>query len=113
MATLPDIAISQQINKTTEARILETKFGDGYGQRAQDGINAITDSWSLSWDVGSTNADILTDFFETRGGWDSFDWTPSGESVSKKWTCKSWSKTPTGYDVWSIKATIKQEFDLD
>ena len=41
MAILPDIAISQQTNKTTEARILETKFGGGYRQRAQDGINAI------------------------------------------------------------------------
>lgn len=119
MATLPSIDITYQISKQTNARILEAPFGDGYKQRAGDGINAIIDEWSLSWTVGSTDADTLTDFFEARGGWDSFDWTPSGESVSKKWSCKVWSKVPSAVkdtsseEVWTISATFKQEFDLD
>lgn len=118
MANLPDIDTTHQISKQTNARILETPFGDGYRQRAGDGINSITDEWSLSWIVNSTDTDTLTDFFEARGGYESFDWTPSGESVSKKWTCKTWTKTPTeakdiaGNNVWNVSATLRQEFDL-
>lgn len=113
MSTLPSIDITYNISKKTDAHILEAKLGDGYSQRAADGINAIRDEWGLEWVVNNTDADTLTDFFEARGGHESFDWTPSGESVSKKWTCKSWSKNPIGIDTWSISATLKQEFDLD
>lgn len=118
MATLPSIDTTYQISKKTDTRILETNFGDGYTQRALDGINSIVDKWSLSWTVTSTDADTLTDFFEARGGYESFDWTPHGETVSKKWTCKSWSKNPTGgkdstgNEIWDISASFKQEFDL-
>lgn len=113
MANLPSIR-GTEVAKITNARILKTDFGDGYSQRALDGINAIVDEWSMSWVVNSTDADTLTDFFEARGGHESFDWTPEGESVSKKWTCKSWTKEPmtTILNVWSITATFKQEFDL-
>ena len=118
MANLPSIDTTYQISKKTNARVLEAPFGDGYRQRAGDGINAIVDEWSLGWIVGSTDADTLTDFFEARGGYESFDWTPSGESVSKKWSCKTWSKTPavakdsSDEEVWNISATFRQEFDL-
>lgn len=119
METLPSINTTYQVSKKADARILETPFGDGYRQRAGDGINAIVDEWSLSWTVGAVDANTLTDFFEARGGHESFGWTPHGESVAKKWTCKTWSKTPveakdpTGEEVWSISASFKQEFDLD
>lgn len=112
MSTLPSIDLTYNISKKTGARILEANLGDGYSQRAADGINAIKDEWNLEWVVNNTDADTLTNFFAARGGYESFDWQPSGESVSKKWTCKSWSKTPVGLNVWSISATLEEAFDL-
>ena len=112
MATLPSIKTTYQVSKKIDARVLESGFGDGYSQRALDGLNSIVEGWSLTWTVNNTDSDTLTGFFEARGGHESFDWIPNGESVSKKWTCKSWTKSPIGYNVWTISATLKQRFDL-
>lgn len=114
MANLPETGLQKAISKSTKARVLESGFGDGYRQRAGDGINVIEDEWSLEWVLESTGANTLTGFLETHGGYTSFDWTPKGESSAKKWTCDSWDKIPLITDeLWRITASIKQEFDLD
>lgn len=118
MATLPDIPYSYLVSKTTKARVLSANLGDGYTQRAKDGLNSISDEWSISWDVNETNADTLTDFFVTHGGADSFDWTPPTEGSSKKWVASSWDKKPSkvtdfnGSEIFKISVKLKETFDL-
>jgi len=57
-------------------RVLTAKFGDGYTQRAADGIHNSTQSWPLLF-VGSAEqiAPIKT-FLDAHASWQSFLWTP-------------------------------------
>lgn len=112
MATFPNINPTYSSRKTSRTRILSAEFGDGYRLRAADGINSQRDEWSLVWVVDSTSRDTIINFLEARGGYDDFDWTPIGESTSKKWTCEDWDTNPLPNDYYQIIATFMEEFDL-
>jgi phage-related protein len=96
-------------------RVLENEFGDQYRQRSMNGINNRAESWDLEF-IGSTSTiDDIEDFFYDRNGYEAFDWTPPGEAVSKKWTCKEWTRTKIGSlgsGTDSISATFRREYDL-
>lgn len=111
MAALPNIQPTYSSNKTTTPRFLRADFGDGYVQRAADGINTIIDQWNVMWTVDSTTGTTLTTFFEAREGYDDFTWTPPGETESKKFICTQWSKSFLGPDTVQISATFEQVFD--
>ena len=112
MATLPDLNLTYEISKSTEANVLEAEFGDGYSQRAANGINSLKDSWDLEWVLNDTDKDTLIAFFEARGGHESFGWTPSSEDTEKMWTCRSWNRSYIeSDDVFKITATLKQCYD--
>ena len=115
MATLPNIETSYEVAKTTDTRTLQANFGDGYTQRAADGINITKDIWQLRWiGLSSTDSDTLTDFFEARGGWEEFEWTPHGEVSAKKFICKNWNKTwNRSEECINIEAQFEQVYDLD
>jgi phage-related protein len=93
--------------------VLETKFGDGYRQRAADGINNVEQSWSLTWEhLTETEKETIEAFLLARGGWESFDWTPPGAASASRWTCPKWGFTDTGAAYWTCTATFRKEFDL-
>jgi phage-related protein len=93
-------------------KVLISGFGDGYRQRAADGINNIDETWDLEFVNEDTTIDDIDDFLVARGGWESFDWTPPGEAVSKKWSCAEWGRTKTGSGVDSLNASFQREYDL-
>ena len=98
----------------TNTRILQAPFGDGYTQRAGDGINTIIQRWTVEWNcLDSTSSDELIDFFEARGGYESFLWTPPGDSREKKFVCKQWTETHPGNSKKGLTASLEQVFDLD
>lgn len=112
MASLPDIDYDYAANKTMEPRILTANLGDGYKQRAADGINCAPESWTITW-INRPYADIdtLDDFFILYGGHDSFDWTPPRGSSSNKYICPNWSRTYSQPDNDDITATFIQVWD--
>lgn len=64
----------------TDFRVKTAGFGDGYVQRAADGINAATVSWELIWSaLLPSEATAIRDFFLARGGWQSFLYTVPGD----------------------------------
>ncbi|MGI0119683.1 phage tail protein [Zooshikella sp. RANM57] len=114
METLPDIPVSYGSSASTEFRVLEANFGDGYTQRAADGINNIRDTWSVTWENRDT-ADIFTlvKFLKARGGFQAFYWTPPGEVEPRKWICKAFDgPTPAGPDTYTLEASFKEVFEL-
>ena len=113
MASLPDINPSLTSSKRVKARVLMNNFGDGYSQRSADGLNNTPAEWTLVW-AGQVKSDIdtLEAFFEARGGWEEFDWTPERESTSKKFICKEWSRSFQGSDNDTITAKLTQVYDL-
>jgi len=114
MATFPSTVTPVRATQpSVTARTLQAQFGDGYSQRAGDGINTIVDEWDVQWNaLDQTNADEIIDFLEARGGYESFEWTPPGESVEKKYVCKQWNKSFPGASLTNISAKFQQVFDL-
>ncbi len=98
--------------RRTTARILEAQFGDGYSQRAGDGLNSVEDAFSLVWNaLSEAEADTITDFFEARGGWEAFDWTPPGEVAARKFRCGEWTRDWDGA-MRRVTANFAEVFDL-
>jgi len=111
--TLPDITPSMSSSKKVNARILKNEFGDGYSQRAADGLNNTPSEWSLTW-AGQNKDDIdtLEAFFEARGGWDAFNWIPYRESSTKQFTCSEWSRNFDGAHNDTLTAKLDEVYDL-
>ena len=85
--------------ETYEPRILSMNFGDGYMQRASDGLNPILRRWNLTWTVlPEDQAKILMNFLQERGGIEPFYWNApfskaAGEDTERvKVICRNWRR---------------------
>lgn len=66
---------------TTKQRSIVAQFGDGYAQRASDGINGNTEEWTLQFSGCLDDIAPIRDFLNIHGGWKSFLWvTPMGDT---------------------------------
>ena len=92
-----------------EPRVMAARFGDGYEQRVEDGINAQPKAWDLTFAVRSnTEASAIMDFLKTQGA-ASFDWTdPDGEAL--KWFCRKRRKQMDGYNNNAVSVRFEQVF---
>ena len=80
----PPRAPTLPARKTTNFRIKQADLGDGSVQRGQDGINAATVEYELSWnDLALSDADTLEGFLVARGGWQAFTFTVPGDIARK------------------------------
>ena len=69
---LPD----KRLNRRSEPRVRIAQFGEGYQQRAIDGINNIVDSYALMFtNRDKTEADDILAFFDTKAAVTAFDFT--------------------------------------
>lgn len=109
----PPVAPSYGTSPNTQFRVLSANLGDGYEQRAGDGLNAKKTEWPVVW-AGLTAADhtTITDFIDLRGGYEAFDWTPPGGASALKFKCLSYASTRLAADLYSLSATFEQVFDL-
>ncbi len=112
MATLPDIKPDKKTPKNLQPKVLMANLGDGYKQRAADGINSMPEIWNLTW-TNRLYADIdtLDDFFIARAGHESFDWTSLRDSESKKYICTKWRRSFNSQKRDTITATFEQVWD--
>lgn len=106
---VPDRAL----NKSIAPRVREVKFGDGYSQRALDGINYLNESWDLTFS-NRLYTDIfnMESFLETKAGVTSFTWAPPGD-VDMKVICRNWNTNTlqhTGTNSTSI-GTLTATFE--
>jgi len=101
--------------RTKRARVLRAGLGDGYSQRAGDGLNSVVSSWSVVWNaLTAEEADYIDGFLTARGGHEAFSWTTPGEAAPRLWTCENWSRSPrrAGNARASILATLEERFDF-
>lgn len=93
-------------------RVRIAQFGDGYEQRAAEGINARAQSWNLQFNNRTnTEAGNILTFLEARNAVEAFDWTPPNESTAIKVVCREWTKTIARSNLNSITATFQQVFE--
>ena len=100
------------INKTVSPRVRKSPFGDGYTQRAGDGLNTQRQVWDVEFIADATTIDAIETFLETTGGVDNFDWTPPRQSAALKFIYLDYSREPSGPFCDRLAATFRQEFDL-
>jgi len=106
--TTPDFGVQKQSQPVVNA----IKFGDGYEQRVQFGINQNPKKWDLTWSAKSnTDATAIEAFFDARGGTESFDWTPINSATAYKWVCRSWNRSFDLANINTITATFEQVFE--
>lgn len=97
---------------TDKPRVLAAKFGDGYEQRAPDGINNAPEVWSLSFS-GSLAAKITAarQFLKSHSSaGTSFDWTSPIGTVGK-FKCEEYSFRLLAPGVGSLSAKFEQVFE--
>lgn len=91
-----------------EPRVLSAAFGDGYEQRAGDGINNNLPKWSLRFDTRTVSeAGAIRDFLRACNGVDSFDWTPP-MGTAGKFLCRKWSMNASGPLSYDISAVFEE-----
>ncbi len=101
------------VDVTVEPRVLTANLGDGYQQRAADGLNTMPKTASLAWEnLTIAEANTIENFFLGKGGHTAFTFTIPKESTSLKWICTQWTRSPKAGGYVNMKATFKQVFDL-
>lgn len=92
-------------------RVLIAKFGDGYEQRAKDGINTIEKEYNIAFRNRPVDeiADIL-EFFEEKAGVEPFTLTlPNHTEV--RVVCDRWSEVYTNSIANGCDATLRRVFE--
>lgn len=106
--------VSENSRVSTSQRSIISRFGDGYSQRAADGLNSKIQEWSISWTaVTASNRDIITAALDAVGSWDYLTWQSPIDVAVKRYIM-----TPEGYSIdffgdrYIISCNIMQVFDL-
>jgi len=111
MASFPSITPTYGIQKKSQPNVRIAQFGSGYSQRTTFGLNQNPKIYDLTFEVSETDADTIEDFLDARGGVETFDFTPPGESSSTKYICRNWSKSIPYLNRATIQATFEQVFE--
>mgnify|MGYP003657162145 CR=1 FL=1 len=95
---------------THQPRVKSIKFGDGYEQRIQDGINNDLLKVSLVFDGRDMKESTsILHFLESRLGKDFFFFTPpSPYNTRRKFTCQEFSSSLVSQGVMNISASFNQ-----
>jgi phage-related protein len=93
-----------------EPRVRSIKFGDGYEQRIQDGINADLIKISLTFDGRDIKESMaILHFLESRSAKDFFFFTPpSPYNTRRKFICRTFSSSIISQGVLNISASFDQ-----
>ena len=90
-----------------EPRVRKAQFGDGYEQRAPDGLNANLQKRALSFSGRSlAECDAIASFLDAQAGVTAFYYTHPRD-IQRLWLCRSWSSQD---DVasGSVSATFEE-----
>ncbi len=93
-------------------RVLTTEYGDGYIERAADGINIQARSLSLTWEnLFKNESDDVFDFLVERAGHKAFLWVPVDDAAPRKFICPEYRKNKTTATTYTVTATFQEVFD--
>ena len=99
---------------TQQPKLLIADFGDGYTQRAADGLNALKQQWeTVAWqNLTKAEAVNIEQFFEAHQGGEAFYWTPPGYQTQRKFIVTKWSRTYVDHDIYTLEAELIEVKDL-
>lgn len=92
----------------TRFRTLKAAFGDGYTQRAADGINPRADSWPLEFSGTQVDIEPIKQFLDSLAGYKTFLWTPPLGVQSAYVAEDGYRLTPHGGGIYTLSVTFQQ-----
>lgn len=93
-------------------KLLVAEFGDGYAQRARNGMNHDPSALDLRWDnISVAEGAVIWAFLKARGGDEAFFYDPPFLETGKKWTCPTYKRSFTDPDTMNIVVSFKECFD--
>lgn len=108
----PPRGVSPSSGSTAKPRIKLAQFGDGYSQRAGDGLNAVPRTFQAQWDaISSDDADSIEAFMTAHVA-TPFSWMPPLETVARKWIAGEQKRGYLGADTVSLSVQLTEVFDL-
>ncbi|MDD9822316.1 MAG: phage tail protein [Gammaproteobacteria bacterium] len=111
--SFPNYAVSAGSEASTAARVLRKQFGDGYEQRAADGLNSLRKTYRAQFNArAKAEVDTIDNFLSRKEGYTPFLFTIPGEAAARRWTCEEWRKTRDSAMRWSLTATFVEDFGL-
>ncbi|HAD5969831.1 TPA: phage tail protein [Salmonella enterica] len=106
MKTL-DWPVDQTLQVKVSPRVRVVKFGDGYEQRAPDGLNTDLRTYTVKFSAESADINLIDQFLTEHAGYRAFIWLPPDRYITGKFKCEEWSKEVSG--LWDIlTATFEQ-----
>lgn len=91
-------------------RVKVIKFGDGYEQRAKDGISSVLLNLDLVFDNRDINeCSAIEHFLNAREATESFLFTPPPPySKKKRFVCRTWQNSNVFYNNFAIKVKFEE-----
>lgn len=78
---------------TVKPRAKTVRFGDGYEQRQQDGLNPVLRVYQLTFRNSHDDTRELEAFLERHGAVKAFLWTPYDTQRQSTYVCREWTPT--------------------
>lgn len=109
---LPNIQPSFSLIRQTQPRVLRANFGDGYANRARDGINSQRIVMDLEWKVLlKGERDALIEFFEDRGAVEAFQWVMPDTGENNAFVCETWQESVIDFQIYNLRAKFTEVFE--
>lgn len=104
-----DFPVRYDASHTAQHRVKIANFGDGYTQRAGDGLNTKTTSWDLSCTGPLNLIHQVQAFLDAHGGYKAFAWNPPGQPQAL-FTCETYKVQSKGAEIFTMSFTFEQTF---
>lgn len=102
-------------NQQVKFKAIAAEFGDGYSQRAPDGLNNKRQSFEITWPgLSLVDKDTVVAVLDSVGSWDVLTWQPPTEPTELKFIIDPESGYSIDYVAtrFNISCRITQAFDL-
>lgn len=115
--TLGIVTPDKNLAKNSKPKVLRSTFGDGYEQRISDGINSLTQTFTVAFsNRPKDEIDDIASFLDAKGGVDNFDYTypntnASGNETTVKVVCDDYNLTFGYDDYYSLTATFRRVYE--
>jgi len=103
---------TQSSSLATAPNIIETRYGDGYSERAANGINTFLEKWRLNFTLSTVDYTTVNNFLIARGGYDSFNWTNPITGIAGIYVCKKWNTSLLSGGWYSLTTTFEEVTDI-
>lgn len=95
----------------TTLRVRKAQFGDGYTQRAADGLNNRESTFNLRFVGSAAKVAAIIDFLDRHAGAESFYWTPPLRARGL-FVCEKYSEPIKNGAVYTMTAQFEETFSV-